>query len=180
LTSHQLVRLCHTQTQPQVYLSTGNSIVVQFVSDISNAGRGFNATYHTVDGGKSLNHRRWDQSPRILSGHTTANCAPYFVMFHDFYHQNMPFQAKKIIFHFFPERGLAPSADPFQWEVNRNPLPTPTRRSQPRLLDPLLRPPEFQSCLCIWTSVVSPNLLSWTYLAYQKGSPLPSEGDMAP
>jgi len=52
LTSHRLVRLCHTQTQPQVYLSTGNSIVVQFVSDISNAGRGFNATYHTVDGGK--------------------------------------------------------------------------------------------------------------------------------
>ena len=52
LTSHQLMRLCHTQTQPQVYLSTGNSIVVQFVSDISNAGRGFNATYHTVDGGK--------------------------------------------------------------------------------------------------------------------------------
>jgi len=47
----QLVRLCHTQTEPQVYLSTGNNVVVQFVSDISNSGRGFRATYHTVDGG---------------------------------------------------------------------------------------------------------------------------------
>ena len=51
LSAPQLVRLCHTQTEPQVYLSTGNNVVVQFVSDISNSGRGFRATYHTVDGG---------------------------------------------------------------------------------------------------------------------------------
>ena len=51
LTSYEMVRLCHTQTQPQVYLSTGNSIVMQFISDISNSGRGFNATYQTVDEG---------------------------------------------------------------------------------------------------------------------------------
>ena len=54
LTSHQLVRLCHTQTRPQVYISTGNNVVIRFVSDVSNSGRGFNATYRAIDGGFDL------------------------------------------------------------------------------------------------------------------------------
>jgi len=54
VSSHELARLCHTQTQPQVYTSTGNNVLIRFVSDISNTGRGFNATYQTVDLGQSV------------------------------------------------------------------------------------------------------------------------------
>ena len=56
MTSPVLALLCHTQTAPQVYLSTGNNVVLRFVSDISNTGRGFNATYQQVDGGSLTPH----------------------------------------------------------------------------------------------------------------------------
>jgi len=51
ITSPLLLRLCHSQTEPQSYVSAGNDVVFQFVSDISNTGRGFNATYRTIDAG---------------------------------------------------------------------------------------------------------------------------------
>jgi len=54
LSSPQVLRLCHTQSSPQTYLSTGNSIVVRFVSDDSNTGKGFNATYQAIDGGSNI------------------------------------------------------------------------------------------------------------------------------
>ncbi|XP_021357124.1 cubilin-like [Mizuhopecten yessoensis] len=46
-----LITLCHTQTQPQVFTSTGNQMLIRFRSDVSISGRGFHASYRSLPGG---------------------------------------------------------------------------------------------------------------------------------
>lgn len=47
----ELSKICH-QKKPTVISSSGNNMFVQFASDISNQGKGFYATYKTIDSSK--------------------------------------------------------------------------------------------------------------------------------
>ena len=46
--------ICHTQKKPQVLTSTGNMMYIRFVSDSSVNGKGFQATYRGIRGGKVI------------------------------------------------------------------------------------------------------------------------------
>ncbi|XP_072020163.1 LOW QUALITY PROTEIN: cubilin-like [Amphiura filiformis] len=47
----QLAQVCHTQTSPQQVSTTGNEMFIRFFTDASVNGRGFNATWQSVNGG---------------------------------------------------------------------------------------------------------------------------------
>lgn len=49
----QLSQMCHTQDK-QVVTSTGNSMFLRFESDMAYSGKGFRASYRTVDSSKSI------------------------------------------------------------------------------------------------------------------------------
>lgn len=65
-TSPLLSTLCHTQDTAQVLTSTGNNMVVRFFSDVSNSGRGFNASYTSIAGGYRSRNRNL-KTPYFLS-----------------------------------------------------------------------------------------------------------------
>ncbi|CAH1775425.1 unnamed protein product [Owenia fusiformis] len=46
-----LTKLCHTQTTVQKVTATGNTMFLRFKSDVSQAGKGFHATYRALTGG---------------------------------------------------------------------------------------------------------------------------------
>jgi hypothetical protein len=49
----QLSQICHTNDKEVVTLS-GNSMFVRFQSDMANSGKGFKASYRTVNSSKSI------------------------------------------------------------------------------------------------------------------------------
>ena len=49
----QLSQMCHTHDR-QVVTSSGNSMFVRFTSDMIYSGKGFRASYRTVDSSKSI------------------------------------------------------------------------------------------------------------------------------
>ena len=85
--------------------------------------------------------------PEFVVGYRNANCTPPdFVMFHNFKHQNTPFQAKNS---FLRVEGVAPSQTPSS--VGRAlPSHTPPPLTPSKSSGSALHPPEFQpySRLC--------------------------------
>lgn len=49
----QLSQMCHTHDR-EVVTSSGNSMFVRFESDMAYSGKGFRASYRTVDSSKSI------------------------------------------------------------------------------------------------------------------------------